>query len=140
MQPGMLAAHAAVAAGPPRQLHRPRPGRRRRRWAARSGRAHRGARGLWARARPRHHRPPAGLDARTPPSVLRFEAATTSENDGGSAEGLAPPRELDDGSAGTVWASRRGVGTRFVARGQTARVLALRLLAGDAASARALRA
>ncbi len=78
--------------------------------------------------------PPPGLSERTAPTVFRFEAATITSDDGGSAEGLSAPRELDDGRADTAWSEALpgfGRGAIFVARAATprARVLALRVRA-----------
>jgi len=82
---------------------------------------------------------PRGLADDTPPAIFRFEAATTTADDGGGAAGLGVPRELDDGRRETSWseaAAGFGRGTTFVARAATARarVLALRLIPGDGAS------
>jgi HEAT repeat protein len=86
---------------------------------------------------------PPGLSRETPPRVFRFQAASTTEHDGGSAAELSPPRELDDDNPKTAWAEARagnGAGTFLTARNVTARsalVRALRVLPGDASSRRA---
>jgi hypothetical protein len=76
---------------------------------------------------------PPHLGEATAPTVFRFEAATVGADDGA-------PRELDDGRRDTVWIGP-GRGAVFIARGETrTRVVALRLVPGDARSTKAFRA
>ncbi len=83
---------------------------------------------------------PPGLDAASRPGVFHATAASSSEQDGGSAEDLTTPTEIDDGKLETAWAESRGSHGRgeFVTVRSKARpfkVVALRLVPGDAGSA-----
>ncbi len=80
---------------------------------------------------------PNGFTASTAPTVFRFRSATRSTGDGGNAEGLSTPSELDDGDLGTAWSGPRG--TTFVARADSAesRVVAIRIVPGNALSSSA---
>lgn len=86
---------------------------------------------------------PEGFDTATRPTVMTFRVASTDADDGGTAEGLDPPVELDDGDLATAWAESRaqssGVGEFFTAKGRAAtyEIVALRIVPGDAASAKA---
>ena len=82
---------------------------------------------------------PAGLEGRRA-LVFRIEAASSVRGDGGTAEGLTIPRELDDGDPKTAWHEGRGGWGRgeFVtarARTRSGRLAVIGIVPGDAASA-----
>ncbi|MBI4509129.1 MAG: HEAT repeat domain-containing protein [Deltaproteobacteria bacterium] len=83
--------------------------------------------------------PPEGFSETTGNSVYSFQAASTQAGDGGSAGGLSPPREIDDGNNGTAWLEEKdgfGKGEFLTAQAGVpeAQLVALRIMPGDASS------
>lgn len=81
---------------------------------------------------------PAGAEGKRP-LLFRVEAASSVRGDGGTAESLAIPREVDDGDPKTAWHEGRGGWGRgeFVtarARARAGRLAAIGIVGGDGAS------